>query len=421
MPATLVAVWLGHPARRRARCSDATHVGGADPRRTASSRRWSRSGCCSSRAATSAASCSTWRSASASSASSSAASTIEQPAFKAFERPDGPTGALFPFLFVTIACGACSGFHGLVCSGTTSKQIAKRDALPPVGYGAMLLEGFVALIALATVMIVDADADSAARGPGAHLRPTGSASSSTVVVGDEQPACSPRPSARWPSRPSCSTRSTSRRGSAATSSRSCSAGAVARRRVVATALTAACRSLFVLERRGARQPPTYMRSGRSSARRNQLLAALTLLGITRVAQALGQALSGSRCCRCCSCSTITLWALVLQIRRGAQTAPRAERRHHERRRRSSAPRAGPLHRLPISAVGAAHTAAVSCLTRIGEPPSRQGLGVSGAPRTGPCSGYFFQARVQRCARRGTAHDKHAMLLFRDPADVFRAK
>lgn len=64
------------------------------------------------------------------------------------------TGALFPFLFVTIACGACSGFHGLVCSGTTSKQIEKETHCRPVGYGAMLLEGFVAFIALATVMIV---------------------------------------------------------------------------------------------------------------------------------------------------------------------------------------------------------------------------------------------------------------------------
>ena len=60
---------------------------------------------------------------------------------------------LFPFLFVTIACGACSGFHGLVCSGTTSKQIDKESHTHPVGYGAMLAEGFVAFIALVTVMI----------------------------------------------------------------------------------------------------------------------------------------------------------------------------------------------------------------------------------------------------------------------------
>ena len=52
---------------------------------------------------------------------------IEQPAFKGFDA-GGMTGTLFPFLFVTIACGACSGFHGLVCSGTTSKQIDARVA-----------------------------------------------------------------------------------------------------------------------------------------------------------------------------------------------------------------------------------------------------------------------------------------------------
>jgi carbon starvation protein len=82
---------------------------------------------------------------------------IQQPAFKSFDA-GGMTGALFPFLFVTIACGACSGFHGLVCSGTTSKQIDRESHIRPVGYGAMLAEGFVALIALVTVMIVAQDA-----------------------------------------------------------------------------------------------------------------------------------------------------------------------------------------------------------------------------------------------------------------------
>ena len=84
---------------------------------------------------------------------------IQQPAFKTCDA-GGMTGTLFPFLFVTIACGACSGFHGLVCSGTTSKQIDARDrTCSPIGYGAMLAEGFVALIALVTVMIVAPRAD----------------------------------------------------------------------------------------------------------------------------------------------------------------------------------------------------------------------------------------------------------------------
>jgi carbon starvation protein len=77
---------------------------------------------------------------------------IQQPAFKGWDVGTA-TGTLFPFLFVTIACGACSGFHGLVCSGTTSKQIDKESHMHPVGYGAMLAEAFVAFIALAIVMI----------------------------------------------------------------------------------------------------------------------------------------------------------------------------------------------------------------------------------------------------------------------------
>jgi carbon starvation protein len=77
--------------------------------------------------------------------------TIEAPAFKGFDA-GGPTGLLFPFLFVTIACGACSGFHGLVCSGTTSKQVAREPHARPVGYGGMLAEAFVALIALVIAM-----------------------------------------------------------------------------------------------------------------------------------------------------------------------------------------------------------------------------------------------------------------------------
>ena len=89
---------------------------------------------------------------------------IEQPAFTTWDT-GGLTGTLFPFLFVTIACGACSGFHGLVCSGTTSKQIARESDCRPVGYGAMLAEAFVALIALVTVIVVASD-DLKGLGPG---------------------------------------------------------------------------------------------------------------------------------------------------------------------------------------------------------------------------------------------------------------
>jgi carbon starvation protein len=108
--------------------------------------------------------------------------SIEQPAFKSFD-VGGMTGTLFPFLFVTIACGACSGFHGLVCSGTTSKQIDKESHTHPVGYGAMLAEGFVAFIALVTIMIV---AQSAATGvsPGT-IYGNGIGDFLTVIIGKE--------------------------------------------------------------------------------------------------------------------------------------------------------------------------------------------------------------------------------------------
>ena len=77
---------------------------------------------------------------------------IQYPAFIGFTSAQGLP--LFPLLFVTVACGACSGFHGIVCSGTTSKQIAKETDCRAVGYGGMLLEGLVAIVALSTVMIL---------------------------------------------------------------------------------------------------------------------------------------------------------------------------------------------------------------------------------------------------------------------------
>lgn len=105
---------------------------------------------------------------------------IAQPAFKSFD-VGGMTGTLFPFLFVTIACGACSGFHGLVCSGTTSKQIDKETDTHSIGYGAMLAEGFVAFIALVTIMIV---AESAAKGlPPGKIYGNGIGNFLTLVIG----------------------------------------------------------------------------------------------------------------------------------------------------------------------------------------------------------------------------------------------
>lgn len=64
---------------------------------------------------------------------------------------------LFPILFITVACGACSGFHGIVSSGTTSKQICKESDTRVIGYGTMILEAVVAVLALATVMMLAKD------------------------------------------------------------------------------------------------------------------------------------------------------------------------------------------------------------------------------------------------------------------------
>jgi carbon starvation protein len=80
---------------------------------------------------------------------------IAWPSFLGWQAADG--SPLVPFLFITIACGACSGFHGLVCSGTTSKQLDREPDAHLVGYGGMLLEGVVALLALACVMQLPRD------------------------------------------------------------------------------------------------------------------------------------------------------------------------------------------------------------------------------------------------------------------------
>jgi len=78
--------------------------------------------------------------------------TIQYPAFTSWNVPQ--VGMLFPILFITVACGACSGFHSIVASGTSSKQLNKETDGKAIGYGGMLLEGVVAVIALATVAML---------------------------------------------------------------------------------------------------------------------------------------------------------------------------------------------------------------------------------------------------------------------------
>lgn len=83
---------------------------------------------------------------------------LNTPAISEFAgRDNGPvwSGALFPFLFVTIACGALSGFHALISSGTTPKLVEKERQTRLIGYGGMLMESFVAVMALVAALSID--------------------------------------------------------------------------------------------------------------------------------------------------------------------------------------------------------------------------------------------------------------------------
>jgi carbon starvation protein len=75
---------------------------------------------------------------------------LQMPALSQYAGGGGPIipGPLFPFVFITIACGAISGFHGLIGSGTTPKMVDKESDIRPIGYGAMLCEGLVGVMAL---------------------------------------------------------------------------------------------------------------------------------------------------------------------------------------------------------------------------------------------------------------------------------
>jgi carbon starvation protein len=76
--------------------------------------------------------------------------TLQAPAFSQFVNGGGPVipGPLYPFVFITIACGAVSGFHSLISTGTTPKMVDKESDIRPIGYAGMLCEGFVGVMAL---------------------------------------------------------------------------------------------------------------------------------------------------------------------------------------------------------------------------------------------------------------------------------
>jgi carbon starvation protein len=82
---------------------------------------------------------------------------VQMPALTQFTDGTGPIfgGKLFPFVFITIACGAISGFHALIASGTTPKLLANERDIPMIGYGAMLLESFVAIMAMIAATVLE--------------------------------------------------------------------------------------------------------------------------------------------------------------------------------------------------------------------------------------------------------------------------
>jgi carbon starvation protein len=88
---------------------------------------------------------------------------VQYPAFTHWTTERGES--LVPMLFITIACGACSGFHALIASGTTSKQLRKETDARVIGYGSMLLEGMVAVVSLCCVMILAAGSSTTKASP----------------------------------------------------------------------------------------------------------------------------------------------------------------------------------------------------------------------------------------------------------------
>ncbi|MEU4496673.1 carbon starvation CstA family protein [Streptomyces sp. NPDC023998] len=90
-------------------------------------------------------------------------------------------GSLFPFLFITIACGALSGFHSLVASGTTPKLIQKESQVRMIGYGAMLMESFVAVMALIAAAVLDPGLYYAMNAPAGLLGTTVDSASQAVA------------------------------------------------------------------------------------------------------------------------------------------------------------------------------------------------------------------------------------------------
>jgi len=107
---------------------------------------------------------------------------LKMPALTRFVDGTGPvwSGSLFPFLFITIACGAVSGFHSLISSGTTPKLLDNEKNMRFIGYGGMLMESFVAIMALVAASIIEPGVYFAMNSPAAVIGTTAESAAATV-------------------------------------------------------------------------------------------------------------------------------------------------------------------------------------------------------------------------------------------------
>ena len=108
---------------------------------------------------------------------------LKMPAVTRFVDGTGPVfpGSLFPFLFITIACGSVSGFHALISSGTTPKMLETETQIPFIGYGGMLMESFVAIMAMVSASVIEPGVYFAMNSPAALIG-SDAANAATVIA-----------------------------------------------------------------------------------------------------------------------------------------------------------------------------------------------------------------------------------------------